>query len=339
MTPAQVQLTAGSGLGAIGLKDDRIVPALCRAAHKANDLTREGVGFNILKLRWDAPSGDFSAEAWTRRFQTAVRELKSLLDRKESAAHARSCDSFCELAVELSACTTPHCLIQRGALERACGDILDENEELSLRLHAMNQWVFIRPDMPAPARGRRPVSDSPAPRDELHAPAAWLAMLARSLASPAVQIRSRPIEILVDSVTDPHADDWYRDAWRKIVPDLAKATASEDNKVRGGSLALPGTARAIGGRSAWRPGIAGAEHSGFWRPRGRPTREIESISSVDRLNARDPKIRIAAAETLGRLGSRTTSAVPALTAAIKDPETDVRLAATNALRALGARAA
>ena len=43
----QVRLTAGANLASIGLSDDRIVPALCRAALKADDATREGIGNNI----------------------------------------------------------------------------------------------------------------------------------------------------------------------------------------------------------------------------------------------------------------------------------------------------
>ena len=40
----EVRLNAGSHLARIGLSDARVVPALCRAARKADDLTREGVG-------------------------------------------------------------------------------------------------------------------------------------------------------------------------------------------------------------------------------------------------------------------------------------------------------
>ena len=82
---AQVRLTAGAGLGWIGLKDDRTVPVLCRAALKADELTREGMSVNIEMLRFDAPTGSSSAEQTTRRMQAAVKELSALLDHKESA--------------------------------------------------------------------------------------------------------------------------------------------------------------------------------------------------------------------------------------------------------------
>ncbi len=43
----EVSLTAGSHLARIGLSDPRAVPALCKAARKANELTREGAGINL----------------------------------------------------------------------------------------------------------------------------------------------------------------------------------------------------------------------------------------------------------------------------------------------------
>ncbi len=248
----QVRLTAGGGLAAIGLNDDRIVPALCRAARKADDLTREGIGVNISKLRWDPQTDNLSVETATQRFQTGVQELKSLLDRKDSAARRDVVTVFASLVITYQLSAHPPLLDPaQTALASVLARVIDEHEDLPIRLHAMNQWTLIRPSAFPPARGRAPVGDSPRPREQVHAAAAWLAVLAKSLTSPAVQIRSRAVEILVDSVKDSHPEDWYRDAWLKIVPDLAKLTASEDVKVRFGSMAVlellgPEASKALG---------------------------------------------------------------------------------------------
>jgi HEAT repeat protein len=236
---AQVRLTAGAGLAAIGLRDERIVPALCRAARKADDLTREGIGINIGKLRWDAPADDLSGENATRRFQTAVEELRSLLDHQESAARSEAVMVLARLAASYQQSAHPALLEPaREALQMVLARVADENERLPLRLHAMNQWTLIQPALTPPLRSQRMLSDSPPPREQLHARAAWLGALARSLTSAAVQIRSRAVEFLVDGIKDPHAEDWYRDAWRKIVPDLANSTTSDDVKVRHGTVAI-----------------------------------------------------------------------------------------------------
>jgi HEAT repeat protein len=331
----QVRLTAGGGLAAIGLGDDRIVPALCRAARKADDLTREGIGVNIGKLRWDPPTDNLSVETATRRFQTAVKELKSLLDRKDSAARRDVVTVFARLVLTYQRSAHPPLLDPaREALASVLARIVDENEDLPIRLHAMNQWTLIRPSAFPPARGRPPVGESPPAREQVHAPAAWLAVLSKTLTSPAVQIRSRAVEILADSVKDSHPEEWYRDAWRKIVRDLAKSTASEDVKVRNGSMAIlellgPEAREALGTLEAL---ALNSQDPGARAP---IERAIESISSVDRLKSQDPKVRLSACETVGRLGWRASSAVPALTALTKDSETEVRLAAVSALRSLG----
>lgn len=68
----QVRLTAGNKLAGLGLNDDRTVPALCQAARKADEATREGIGTNIEQLHLDASQGHPPAEAVSRRFETAV---------------------------------------------------------------------------------------------------------------------------------------------------------------------------------------------------------------------------------------------------------------------------
>jgi HEAT repeat protein len=331
----QVRLSAGSGLGAIGLSDDRAVPALCRAARKADALTREGFGANIGKLRFDSPPDGSSVENATRRFQTAVRELGSVLDHTESAARMETVSVLVRVAASYQQSAHPALLDPaREALKSVLARIADENEELPIRLHAMNHWAFIQPKMTPPIGGRRATGDSPAPRDLLNARAAWLGALASSLKSPSEPIRSRAVEILVDSMKESVAEDWYREAWRKNVPILAESTASNDAKVRAGAVAIlnmlgPEAVQALDSlKSLARDSKNSAE-------REAAERAVESISSVDRLKAKDPKARIAAAETLGRLGWRAAPAVPALAVAIADPDVEVRLAATNALRVLG----
>ena len=62
---------------------------------------------------------------------------------------------------------------------------------------------------------------------------------------------------------------------------------------------------------------------------------IKAISCVDGLYDKDPGVRIAATKTIGQLGWRATSAGPGLIDKLSDPETKVRVAAADALRALG----
>ena len=49
----QVRLAAGNKLAWIGLSDERTVPALCHAALKADDVTREGIGMIFSQLILD----------------------------------------------------------------------------------------------------------------------------------------------------------------------------------------------------------------------------------------------------------------------------------------------
>ena len=335
----QVRLTAASNLGTLGLTDDRIVPALCQAARKADDLTREGIGVNIGKLRIDAPKEGASVEIATRRFQAAVRELGSLLDRKENAARREALRVLSRVSASYQASPHPSLLeAAREAIRLVLARIADESEELPIRLYAMDQWTFIQPVNLSPTRGRRPAGDSSGQRDQLNARAPWLIALASALKSPAEPIRHRAIEILVDSIKDPDAEDWHRDAWRKTVPILEESTASKDSRVRAGVVAIlgmlgPEATRALDAlKTLARDSKDSAERAGA-------DGAIASISSVDRLKAVDPKARIAAAETLSRLGWRATSAVPALAAAVADPDAEVRLAATKALQVLGSASA
>ena len=62
---------------------------------------------------------------------------------------------------------------------------------------------------------------------------------------------------------------------------------------------------------------------------------LKSISCVSDLTDNDPAVRVAASKTIGRLGWRTTSALPALIHNLSDPDPKVRIAAIDAVGALG----
>ena len=80
----EVRLTAGSHLAAIGLGDARVVPALCKAAREADDVTREGVGVNLERLVLDTAQNDASDDKLAQSYKTAVGELASVLETKGS---------------------------------------------------------------------------------------------------------------------------------------------------------------------------------------------------------------------------------------------------------------
>jgi HEAT repeat protein len=298
-------------------------------------MTREGIGFNIGMLRFDAPPEGSSMEQATRRFQTAVRELTSLLEHKESAGREHIVIVLTRVVASYQQSASPALLEPaREALQVVRALVLNENEEIPLRIHAMNLWTAIQPFNTPPLPGRRTKPGVPAPVEQLHARAAWLATLAAALKSPAEPIRDRAVYILMDSMRNPRAEDWYRDGWRKIVPSLAEATASKDGRVRGGVLAV----------LTWL-GPEAVEALGTLRALARDSQDsalrlategvIRSISVKEGLTAKDPEARIAAAEMLGRMGWRAGPCLPALITAFADPDAKVRLAVLNSMRSLG----
>jgi len=332
----QVRLTAGAGVAVFGLSDDRTVPALCRAARHADEMTRESIGVNIGMLRFDAPPDGSSMEQATRRFLTAVQELTSLLENKESAGRDDTVIVLSRVAASYQQSSSPALLKPaRQAIQAVRARVLDENEDPPLRLHAMNHlWSAVQPFNTPPLSGRRSLPPALPPGEQLHPRAYWLATLAMSLKSPSEPIRDRAVEILQDSMRNPRAEDWYRDAWRGIVPNLAEATASKDGKVRGGALAI----------LSWL-GPEAVDALGTLKTLARDSQDsalrlvaegaIRSISVKEGLTAKDPATRIAAAETFGRLGWRAGPALPALIAAFKDPDARVRLAVISSMRSLG----
>jgi HEAT repeat protein len=327
----QVRLAAGTKLAWVGLSDDRTVPAICHAALKADDVTREGIAIYINQLILDRPNDPTPADQVTRRYLTAVREFRKVLETREAAARTEVVTVLGRLIASYEKSHKPSLLEPaRAALEAVLARMEDEAEDVPLRLHAMNQWSLVQILVqtmgdPGPEAARR---------DELHATALWIAALGKQLKSPASAIRTRAVEILVDSFKDKVADAPFREAWRQLVPALAEATRSEDVKVRNGALTIlrslgPEAAQALEAlrslaRESKDPAVKSAVEE-----------TIKSLSSADDLKQGNPEARIAAAATLGRLGWRATPALPALIAALKDSEVKVRIAAADALGNLG----
>src|SRR5690349_21686527 len=68
----------------------------------------------------------------------------------------------------------------------------------------------------------------------------------------------------------------------------------------------------------------------------KPSATVTALAGA--LQDKDPSVRKAAAQSLGRIGKEATAAVPALTEALQDREVDVRGAAALALGRMGAEA-
>jgi HEAT repeat protein len=330
----QVRLSAGANLAWIGLNDDRTVPALCRAAIKANDATREGIAMIVDGLILDYSRTHSPDDQVTRRFLTAVKELRSVLETRNAAAREQVVNVLGRLIAYYQK-TGKQALLEpaRAAALAVLARMEDETEEIPLRLLAMNQWSIVLPAQQPASSSSGARSAAPVPRDELHPRALWVAPLARALKSPGEAIRSRAVEILMGSLSDPGFDPSFREAWLKAVPTLAEATKSDGGEVRDGVLAILGRLGPEAGEAL--PILRLLAHDSK-DPNVRSTAEaaIKSISSLDHLKAKDPAERIAAAATLGRLGWRAAPGVPALIVAIKDPDVNVRLASANALRSL-----
>lgn len=100
----------------------------------------------------DAPAEGSSIEQATRRFQAAVRELISLLDHKESAGREHVVIVLTRVAASYQQSASPALLEPaREALKAVLARVVDENEELPLRLQAMNLWSVIQPANTPPA--------------------------------------------------------------------------------------------------------------------------------------------------------------------------------------------
>jgi HEAT repeat protein len=328
----RVRLIAGTNLAYIGMTDDRTVPALCRAAQSADDVTREGIGINFDLLILERATDKTPPEQMARRFQTAVRELQTVVESPKAAARDHAMNVLARIILYYQSTGKPFLLdAARSAVRAVLARFEDEQEALGLRLHAINEWSLIKLHLPRPAASR----SAPAPSsDELHAGAAWIAAMGRALKSPAVAVRSRAAEILLDALNERGTDPSFRAAWRGAVPLLAAATHGQDDKVRVAALAIlnrlgPDAADAL---PVLRSLVTSTEEPAI---RSAAESAIKSITVIDDLKAKDPDARVAAAGTLGLLGWAATPHLPALIAALADPEAKVRAAAAQAFGALG----
>jgi HEAT repeat protein len=221
----------------------------------------------------------------------------------------------------------------RAALEAILARMEDEKEEVSIRIHAMEQWTLINL-LRSSSAGEPPVAAGET-KENFHPKALWIEAMCKQLMSASPEVRSRAGEILVDNFKDRDSDPSFREAWRKSVPSLARAIQTDDVRVRNGAVAILSMLGPAAGEAL--PALRSlANHTLDASVKSAAQGAITSISSVDDLKAREPSVRAAAAMALGRLGWPATAAVPALATLLKDPEIQVRLAAVKALEALGA---
>jgi HEAT repeat protein len=332
----RVRLIAGNNLARIGMSDDRTVPALCHAALTADDDgTREGIGTNLDLLVLDSPSDKTPDELLTQRLQTAVREFQTVLETRDACAREHVLSVLGRLISLYQSSGKPSLLEPaRAAVGAVLARMEDEKEAVSLRIDALNQWTAIQLGRLASSRRATSRSAPPAHDDELHATSLWIAALCKALKSPVQEVRSRAGVVLMVNVPDPDPDPSIREAWRKAVPALTEAIKNEDAQIRHGSLAILSLLGPEAGDAlpALRSLAAQTQEAAI---KSAAEGAIKSISSIDDLKAKDPAVRIAAALSLGRLNWRAAPALPALIGNLKDPETKVRAAAVNALKALG----
>ena len=265
----QVRLTATAGLATIGWKDDRTVPALCKAALKADEVTREGMGVNIALLKFQDAESGLDPEM-VRRIEAAVHELRALLEHKEAAGREAAVTVLSRIvAVQqflgLGTLRDP----AREALDAILARLADEGEAGPLRIHVMSQWSVLQTALAVRGRAPGPGREISPPSGSFQPVAAWIASLAKLLASPSDAVRARAVEILLEAVNQSQADERSREAWRKAVPELARATASKDAKVRDGALTL--LARLGPEARGTEDALASLveEHPGYIRPGGR----------------------------------------------------------------------
>jgi len=334
---AEVKLAAGAHLARIGVKDARVVPALCKAARKPDDLTREGIGVNIERLVLPTELTDGPGGKLAQSYQTAVNELVSVLGTKGAAGREQILGVLSRVIATYQK-TGAKALLQpaSAAVAGVLARLDDEAEDIPLRIAGMNQFGVIQFETAGSRQGgATTVRADDASPDEVHARALWIVALGRALKSPVGVIRTRAFEILTDSFKHPHGDPAYAEAWQKVVPILAEAAKSQDPNTRNSALALLGILgpEAAGAVETVRSLASGSQDAAF---RKSAEAAISSIDSLEGLKAKAPALRIAAAETLSRLDWRATRAVPSLIAALKDHETSVKVAAARALGTLDA---
>jgi HEAT repeat protein len=332
----QVRLAAGSNLAWIGMTDERIVPALCRAALKADSATREGVGNNIDVLILERPADKTPAEQVTRRYMTAANALGNVLETRDAAAREQVINVLGRLIASFQKSGKSDMLEPaRVAVRALLGRIEDEQEKPAIRLRAMNQggMIYQVSDAHSPI-GPTSQSGPASPRDQLHYRAMWIAALGRAIKSETPALPFRAMEILADNFKDRGFDPAFRDAWRKIVPALAEAAKSKDKKNANGAVRILGMLGPEAEEAL--PSLRALQLDATDAGTGTGVEgAIKSISSAVDLTSKDPAVRLAAVERIRRLDWPAARAIPALVAVLKDPDAMVRVAAANAFGALG----
>ena len=171
----EVRSTAGSHLAAIGLGDARVVPALCKAALEADDVTREGVGVNLERLVLDTGQNDASDDKLAQSYKTAVGELASVLETMEAAGRQQIVTVLTRVIASYQK-TGKNAILEpaKAAVAAVLARMEDETEDVLLRLDCMNQFGIIQLETASLNRGGTPAGNDSASRDELHSRASWV---------------------------------------------------------------------------------------------------------------------------------------------------------------------
>jgi hypothetical protein len=238
----EVSLTAGSHLARIGLSDPRVIPALCKAARKANELTREGAGINLERLTLDTARNDLPDDQLAQRYTSAVRELSSLLQTKGAAGRPQIVTVLTRFIASCEK-TRENALLEptKTAVAVILARMEDETEDVPLRLDCMNQFDLLQLKTPSSSRSGAPTEgNAPVLQDQLHSRFLWIMPLGRMFKSRYGAIRSRAVALLLDCFNYAHADASYAEAWRQVVPLLVEATRGPDCKTRDAALTILG---------------------------------------------------------------------------------------------------
>jgi HEAT repeat protein len=321
----QIRLLAGAGLARIGVDDDRAIPALCRAAAKADESTDEGMSADLEQVSLQ-PTGDRPPdEVLARRYEAAAREFKALAELRRGVSRGAAMNLLSRLIAAYKKAPKPYLAEPaRIGVETILGRVVDEHEDMPFRLQAINQWTTIAAGASGAGEGEG---------EALRPSAVWLVRLAEMLRSPAAPIRARAGEILVDSSSREQADVSIREAWKGTVPGLVEALKSDDPRAATAALAVLQNLgpEAAGSLDAVKALAAGA---GPMAPAA--AQAARRIGALEDLKNPDPAARAAAAEVLGGLSWRGAPAVPGLIDALKDADPKVRKVAAAALGGLAA---
>ena len=165
----QVRLSAGTNLASIGLADDRVVPALCNAALKSDDVTREGLETNFGQLNFARTNDKTAPDEMARRFQLAIGEINAVLKTRKAVAREPMIDVLGRIIGRYQV-THDRVLLKsaRDALQTLFDRIEDEKEDVAVRRHAINQWPVIQMlERPTLSKAHASSSNALAAKDEL----------------------------------------------------------------------------------------------------------------------------------------------------------------------------